>query len=138
MRNLRTMIVLSLCVLVLPVFLFSCKKSLGDRWVDSTGKIDIYADASETSQIVAQIPGGEKVEALQEKAGKKNPAVTWTEVRWDGMTGWTWNTNLSLTQPAQQAPPAESSFPASSTRICTSNPRWSRPSSSTAAWHRMA
>lgn len=112
MRCFHKMIVLSLCVLVLPAFLFSCKKSLGDRWVDSTDKIELYADASETSPVVTRIPGGEKVEALQEKPGKLNPAVKWTEVRWNGMTGWTWNTSLSLTQPAQQAPQAESSFPA--------------------------
>lgn len=112
MRKLHRMIVLSLCVCVLPVILFSCKKSLGDRWVDSTFSVDVYADADELSAKVAQVPSGEKVEALQEKSDRRNAAVKWTEIRWNGKTGWLMSNNLKSSPIETPAPAAESSFPA--------------------------
>ena len=110
-HGMRKKILAAVCVFIIPALLFSCKKSLGDRWVDSMPGITIYTDADEKSAMVTLVPGGEKVEALQEKSGRPDPAVKWTEIRWDGKTGWALSTSLKSSPIVPQAP-TESSFPA--------------------------
>ncbi len=114
MHGFRKMIIFSLCVLVVPAFLFSCKKSLGDRWVNSTSNITLYADASESSGMVTLVPGGEKVEALRETGDRRyGNDIRWFEVRWNGKIGWTQGHNLQSTPvQAQDTPAPVASFPA--------------------------
>ncbi|MBP7584196.1 MAG: hypothetical protein KBA61_09200 [Spirochaetes bacterium] len=114
MHGFRKMIIFSLCVLVVPAFLFSCKKSLGDRWVNSTSNITLYADASENSGMVTLVPGGEKVEALRETGDRRyGNDIRWFEVRWNGKIGWTQGHNLQSTPvQAQDTPAPVASFPA--------------------------
>lgn len=97
---------LTVCMIIVPMLMISCKKSLGDRWVFPATGTDIFTAADEKSAVVAHIPGGTKVEAIQEKG----EAEKWTEVKWNDKKGWARSGSLSQTENVE--PPAvESSLP---------------------------